>query len=146
MTVGDRIKQRRIELGWSQDELAKRAGYYAKPTISKYENAGNDISMKQVSKLAKALGVTTAYLMGWETTLDQVKASEPEHEQNTIVKPEGTYMNTADIPKAIELYTKYLNAPHEVQVSIELLLKSQQSDPLSDRLQGYNNEQTPKDS
>ena len=41
MTVADRIKMRRLELEWSQEELAKRAGYYGKPTISKYENAGN---------------------------------------------------------------------------------------------------------
>lgn len=144
MTVGERIKMRRIELGWSQDDLAKKAGYYAKPTISKYENAGNDISMKQVSRIAKALGVTTAYLMGWETVADQVRQSSPE--PSVVEKPSGTYVNTDDIPKAIDLYTQYINAPQEVRVAVELLLKSQQSDALHQRLQSYTDEQTNQDS
>lgn len=144
MTVGERIKMRRIELGWSQDDLAKKAGYYAKPTISKYENAGNDISMKQVSRIAKALGVTTAYLMGWETVADQVRQSSPE--PSVVEKPSGTYVNTNDIQKAIDLYTQYINAPQEVRVAVELLLKSQQSDALHQRLQSYTDEQTNQDS
>ena len=142
MTVGDRIKQRRIELGMSQEELAQKAGYCAKPAISRFEHAGNEISMKQVKRLSLALDCSMAYLMGWETTADQVNNECPKKSGNA----DPSYVNTADIPKAIDLYTKYLNAPREVQMSIELLLKAQQSDSLSDRLQGYNNEQTPKDS
>lgn len=130
MTVGDRIKQRRIELEWSQEELAKRAGYYGKPTISKYENAGNDISMKQVSRLAKALGVTTAYLMGWES----------EHKSLS-----DTTVSTSDIPAAIDLYASYKNASPETQMAIDLLLKGPQQAALSQRLQDYNNGQTPID-
>ncbi len=65
MTVGERIKQKRIELELSQTELAKRAGYCDKTVISKFENAGDKISMKQIERLAKALNTTSKYLMGW---------------------------------------------------------------------------------
>ena len=143
MTVGDRIKMRRIELEWSQEDLAKRAGYYGKPTISKYENAGNDISMKQVSKIAKALGVTTAYLMGWETAEDQVKAEPPAPVKKS---DDNIYVNANDIPKAVDLYTKYLNVPHEIQAAVDLLLSTPQPDALSHRLQNYTDEQNPEDS
>lgn len=66
MTVGERIKQKRTQLDLSQTELAKRAGYCDKTVISKFENAGNNISMKQIERLAKALGTTSQFLMGWE--------------------------------------------------------------------------------
>ena len=66
MTIGDRIKQKRKELDLSQEALAKLAGYSDKSAISKFEHGGDDISMKQVKRLAKALGVSSAYLMGWE--------------------------------------------------------------------------------
>lgn len=66
MTVADRIKEMRLELGLSQSELAVRAGYSDKTAVSKIENAGNDITMKQVRRIANALGTTDVYLMGWQ--------------------------------------------------------------------------------
>ena len=65
MTVADRIKEKRLELNLSQTELAKRAGYTDKTSISKLEHSKDDISIKQISRLADALGTTTANLMGW---------------------------------------------------------------------------------
>lgn len=65
MTVGDRIKARRKELGISADELAKRLGKN-RATIYRYES--NDIEnfpVNVLEPLAKALDVTPAYLMGW---------------------------------------------------------------------------------
>lgn len=67
MTVADRIKNKRIELNLSQEELAKKAGYNDKTAISKLEHAGNNITLKQVKRIAPALEVTPEYLMGWES-------------------------------------------------------------------------------
>lgn len=66
MTVGERIRQRRKELGLSQTELAKRGGYTSKSDISKMETAGDEIGMNRVERIAEVLGVTPAYLLGWE--------------------------------------------------------------------------------
>lgn len=66
MTIGDRIRIKRTEKDLSQTELARLAGYYDKTVISRFEHAGNDISMKQVRRIADALNVSPAYLMGWE--------------------------------------------------------------------------------
>lgn len=71
MTIADRIREKRNELNYSQTELAYKAGYNDKTAISKFENAGNDITMKQVKRIAKALGVTSAYLMGWEEEVQE---------------------------------------------------------------------------
>lgn len=66
MTVGERMKLLREQKGLSQDELAKMMGYAGKTSISKIESSGNNMTTKTVSKFAKALGCTEAYLMGWE--------------------------------------------------------------------------------
>lgn len=124
MTVGDRIRNRRIELDLTQEEFAKRAGYCSKTVISRFEHSGNEISMKQINKLAKALDCSMAYLMGWETSSDTQVVSKQEEKQP---KEEG-FVNMADIPKAMELFEKYQNATPEVRAAIELLLKSPQSD------------------
>lgn len=119
MTVADRIKNRRIELGLSQEELAERAGYCGKPPISRFEHSGNEISMKQVKRLADALECTSAYLMGWETPAGETISATPSNSE---------VVNTADIPRAIELYKKYENASPEVRAAVELLLKGSRSD------------------
>ena len=66
MTVGEKIRQRRIELNMSQEELAKKAGYKSRSSINKIELGINDVTQSKVVAFAKALQTTTAYLMGWE--------------------------------------------------------------------------------
>jgi transcriptional regulator with XRE-family HTH domain len=66
MNVGEKIKQRRLELGWSLRELAKRAGYANQSTVARIESGVIDIPQSKVVKFAEALGVTVAYLMNWE--------------------------------------------------------------------------------
>ncbi len=68
MTVGEKIKQRRLELGLSQDELAKRCGYKSRSSVNKIELA-RDLPLRKIELMAKALDVTPGYLMGWEPTL-----------------------------------------------------------------------------
>ena len=66
MNTGDRIKQRRIELGLTVDELAKKIGK-SRATIYRYENGDIENMPTQILEpLAKALGTTPADLMGWE--------------------------------------------------------------------------------
>ena len=64
MTIADRIRIKRTELGLSQTELADIAGYSDKTAVSKLEHSGDDISMKQIKRVAKALGTTSAVLLG----------------------------------------------------------------------------------
>ena len=63
--LGERVRKRREELNLTQEELAKRAGYQSRSSINNIES-GRPASQKIVSKLAKALGVTPSYLMGWD--------------------------------------------------------------------------------
>lgn len=63
MTIYERIKQLRISLGVSQEELAKRVGYAGRSAISKVENGSRDISRSMVAKYAAALNVSPTYLL-----------------------------------------------------------------------------------
>lgn len=68
MTTGDRIRNRRQELGLTQEDLAKKMGLAGKSTVSKIESAGNEVSLKQVRKYAEALNCTVGYLLGMDAT------------------------------------------------------------------------------
>lgn len=88
MTVGDRIKDLRERLGMSQGDLAKKMGI-SRQAVSKAENHGDNITTPKVSKYAKALGCTEAYLMGWEdneTYNELVDAYEHKLEQEEDIR------------------------------------------------------------
>lgn len=66
MNIGERIKQRRTELGLSVDEVASRLGKN-RATIYRYENNNiENFPITILEPLAKILNTTPAYLMGWE--------------------------------------------------------------------------------
>ncbi len=54
-----RIRQRREELGMSQEELAARMGYRSKSSITKIEKGINDIPQNKLEDFAAALETTT---------------------------------------------------------------------------------------
>ena len=66
MNVGKRIKKRREELGYTQEQLAEKMGYRSKSTINKIEAGINDITQSKITAFAKILKTTPSYLMGWE--------------------------------------------------------------------------------
>lgn len=86
MTIGERIKERRKELGLTVDELAERLGKN-RATIYRYES--NDIEKLPTTvlePLAKVLNVTPAYLMGWKTNDTPIKKI-PYSEANCVRVP-----------------------------------------------------------
>lgn len=69
MTLGEKIKARRLELGLSVDEVAERISKN-RATVYRYENSDiGDIPAGVLETLAKALLTTPAQLMGWEEEL-----------------------------------------------------------------------------
>ena len=66
MRIGERIKQRRLELGYTADTLAKLLNKN-RATIYRYENGDiENMPIDVLEPLAKALNTTPAYLMGWD--------------------------------------------------------------------------------
>ena len=89
MDVGKRIKERRIELNISVDELAKRLNKN-RTTVYRYEKGDiENLPMDILGPLAKALNTTPAYLMGWD--------SKPNSTINTIT--DYYKLSTEDLTK-----------------------------------------------
>ena len=66
MTIGDRIKLRRKELGMSADKLGEVIGKN-RATVFRYENGDIErMPIDVIEPIAEALLTTPAYLMGWE--------------------------------------------------------------------------------
>lgn len=65
-TIGSRIRQRRDELGLSQDELAKKLGYKSRSSINKIELDQRNLTQSKIKAIADALDITPAYIMGWD--------------------------------------------------------------------------------
>lgn len=101
MNLASKVKQRRIELGLSQEELAKKMGYSSRTSINKIEN-GRPVSQKIIVRLAEALETTPAYLMGWEDNLEKKAEEFKPYTIETLKKiissnPELSYKSLATV-------------------------------------------------
>ena len=66
MNIGEKIRQRRMELGWSQRDLAAKMGYSNHSTVGKIETGKVDVPQSKIVKFAEVLKTSIAYLMDWE--------------------------------------------------------------------------------
>ena len=66
MAIGERIRARRNELGWSINELADRMGYANHSSIARIETGKSDMPQSKIAKFAEVLGTSVSYLMGWD--------------------------------------------------------------------------------
>ena len=79
MSIGQRIKNIRIQQGISIDELAYRLGKN-RTTIYRYENGDiENLPLGILDCLADALNTTPAYILGWTNNTDT-------HENNKYAK------------------------------------------------------------
>ena len=65
IVLGEKIREKRLERGWTQPELAERMGCN-KSTILRIERGEHDLTQSRIAEFARALGTTPGYLMGWE--------------------------------------------------------------------------------
>ena len=107
-----RIRQRREELGMSQDELAKKIGYKSRSSINKIEKGITDISQLKIELFAKALETTPAYLMGWEDSDSLTK----NNGKNTIkiAGRDGTYVEKNLSDAQVDLIQKMIEQMPDV--------------------------------
>lgn len=132
MRIGERIKQRRLELGYTADALAKLLNKN-RSTIYRYENGDiENMPIDVLEPLAKALNTTPAYLMGWQephqestSTLSKqtedyyLDAETAEYAEMLRTRPEMRMLFSAsrgiskeDMQKAVE-YIELLKLKHK---------------------------------
>lgn len=121
MSIGNRIKERRIELGLSADDLASRIGK-SRATVYRYENGDiENMPTTILEPLAKALETTPADLMGWNITIE-FKTSKSEDiglkrlityfEALTDIGKKKALDNIEDLSKIYSRNDCLLNAAH----------------------------------
>lgn len=108
MTIGERIKAKRIEKGLSQRDLAKLLGYSTHTTLTKIESGQVDISQSKIAKFANLLGTTPAYLMGW---------TEEEQEKPAAIN--GNELS----PEKLELIARVTKMTDAELKKLDMLLK-----------------------
>ena len=96
--MGQRIRDRRIALELTLDELGKRVGVGAS-TVRKWETGYiKDMRSDKIQEVADALDVTPAYLMGWDES--QSVSVEQVHTNNGLIGQANApvYINGENTP------------------------------------------------
>lgn len=120
MTVADRIRQRREQLNMSQEELALKIGNKDKSTISKIEKAGDNISMKNIKRIADALGVSSQFLLGWEEMSKDIRM---EILHNEFEYAQAKCDKNKELMDELEEKREYLAEKYRKQYDIYLATK-----------------------
>ena len=68
--VGERIRRRRLELGWTQEQLCQKAGI-SKGFLSDLENDKRSVSAENLLDIARALSLSLDYLMTGKASEEQ---------------------------------------------------------------------------
>jgi len=87
LTVYEKLKQRRLELDMTLQEVADILGT-GKPTVSRYENGIIDINFSTLKKLAKIYNIKLQDIVAVEDE-NVVEKKEPEIPKGTIMLARG---------------------------------------------------------
>lgn len=100
MGIAKNIKQRRIELGLSQQELADKMGYKSRSTITKIEIGENQVPEAKLPKFARALDTSVEYLKtGIGRRVEYTIPSQEGHRNIAIILAGGkSTRNQQNIP------------------------------------------------
>ncbi len=69
-SVGERIKHRRLKIGWTQDQLCTKAGL-SKSFLSELENGKRSVSASNLLDIARTLSVSLDFLMTGKASGEQ---------------------------------------------------------------------------
>ena len=89
LELGNRIRNERVSLGLSQDELAQKCGYTSRASINKIELGYVDLPLSKVRILAEVLGVSILYIIDGDIT----DTSQIDREEEKIIKSYRTADN-----------------------------------------------------
>ena len=114
MSIGQRIKETRIQQGLSIDDLAYRLGKN-RTTIYRYENGDiENLPLSILDSLADALNTTPAHLMGWDIpqpnmsiVYEETSSIETSYESKWLNEIGYGTLSEEEYEKVVE-YAKFL--------------------------------------
>lgn len=105
MSIGERIKQRREELGLTLEAVGDKLGVH-RSTVLRYERGDTArIPLPTIEKLAHVLGTSPAWLLGWEDDdgldpeirlIARSMQDMPKDKRRMLIKIIGTMSDIAD--------------------------------------------------
>lgn len=105
LKTASRLREILDEKRMSQQDLADRSKL-GKASISHYVNGSNEPSSKSAFQMAQVLGVTPAWLMGFD-----------------VPKYPDTFIDINKPTEAEELYKRYQEAIPEIRAAVDSLLR-----------------------
>lgn len=112
-TIGSRIRDRRIALNISVDELASRLGKN-RATVYRYESDDiENLPISVIGPLSEVLQTSPAFLMGWN---NEEKPTINDGELDELTKI-FTALSPDNRAKLLELSRLYLSAQHNTEES-----------------------------
>jgi transcriptional regulator with XRE-family HTH domain len=140
MTIGERIKKRRKELGISVDEVAKKLNKN-RATMYRYESDEiENMSINILEPLAHALNTTPAYLMGWELETKEIEETDCDLKEKKLLKSfnklnesgkDKVISNAQDLTQ-IDKYTIYNKETKQIEDKPKKLSLKEQLDKLNE--------------
>lgn len=85
MSIGERIRKRREELGITQEELAFQLHYKSRSSINKIERGGNELTQKKITAIASALQTTPSYILGLDLGKVPEDAQDVSHKELPVL-------------------------------------------------------------
>lgn len=132
MTIGERIRQRRQELGLTQTDLAERLQLKSKASVSLVETDKEDLTTTRLSKYAEALECTPSYLMGWtdeaQANIDKVKNTLSNLSKNGFTTKEFVPDNAYYIDEDAAEYADFLHKNPDYKVLFDASRKVKPED------------------
>ncbi len=118
MELGDRIRLLRTQKNMTLEELGELVGV-GKSTVRKWEN-GMIANMRRdkIAKVAKALDVSPAFLMGW-----------PDNNEKKELPKQFSVSRSEEI-----ILTAYRKAPPAIQQAVRKLLDIEEEESLTNAL------------
>lgn len=112
MDYSQKIKELRLERGWSQQDVADRVGLN-KMTISQYENGNRKPSLDAIEKLAEVFHVDMNYLLGFTDKIERPAGDQTDPDANKYLAVTLT---------EIRLIEAYRHAGDETQAAVRAVL------------------------
>jgi transcriptional regulator with XRE-family HTH domain len=111
MTIGERIKERRKELGMSVDELAEILGKN-RATVYRYESDDiENLSITVLDPLAKALKTSPEHLMGWDEEPVKTMKEDPSFKLQMQLMDYFQFLNDDGMEEALKRIRELTRLP-----------------------------------
>ena len=102
-TIGERIREARIALGMTQEELALRAGYSGRSAINKIEVGKSVPGQKYLIEISKALDVSPSWLLGTDEKANALEDAFNRRPEMRILFDVAEDCTAEEIQKVIDL-------------------------------------------